>query len=146
MLAKSCKFTNKVFEYLSTLNWEQTDCSGFPLGDAWLLSTEVVARICKLLNMARSKERDVLIKSRPIRNTARILYAMLRVHNVMNEYLKLNIKNHPAISSEYVKFLADHATFKEVQGLKKKFEMVEKQVPEMDKELKKLADIVKSKQ
>jgi hypothetical protein len=64
----------------------------------------------------------------------------------MDEYLKLKIKNHPSISSEYVKCLAAHAAFKEVQGLKKKFEMVEKRVPELDKELKKLADMVKSKQ
>jgi hypothetical protein len=77
MLAKSCKFTNKVFKYLLTLNRELTNCLGFPLGDAWLLSTEVIAHICKLLNTARSEVRDVSIKSSPIRNTARILYAML---------------------------------------------------------------------
>jgi hypothetical protein len=144
MLAKSCKFTNKVFEYLTNLNRELTDRSGFPLGDAWLLSTEIVARICKSLNTTRSEVRDISIKSTPIRNTARILYAMLRVHDVMDEYMKLEIKNHPSISSEYVKFLAAHATFKEVQGLKKKFEMVEKRLPELDKEFKKLSDTVKT--
>jgi hypothetical protein len=72
------------------------------------------------------------------------LYAMLRVDDIMDEYMKLEIKNHPSISSEYVKFLVAHATFKEVQGLKKKFEMVEKRLPELDKEFKKLTEMVKS--
>jgi cell division protein ZapA (FtsZ GTPase activity inhibitor) len=67
---------------------------------------------------------------------------MLRVHDMMDEYMLLEIKNHPSISSEYVKFLAAHATFKEVQGLKKKVESVEKRVPEIDRDLKKLSDKV----
>ncbi len=61
---------------------------------------------------------------------------------MMEEYMVLEIKNHPSISSEYVKFLAAHATFKEVQGLKKKVELFEKKVPEFDRDLKKLADKV----
>jgi hypothetical protein len=142
MLSKSCKFTNKAFDYLSTLNRELTERSGFPLGDAWLLATEILARICKALNTSRSEVRDISIKSSPLRNTARILYAMLRVHDMMDEYMLLEIKNHPSISSEYVKFLAAHATFKEVQGLKKKVESVEKRVPEIDRDLKKLSDKV----
>jgi hypothetical protein len=104
MLAKSWQFTNKVFEYLSNLNRGLTNQSGFPLGDVWLLAAEVVICICKSLNTARSEVRDVSIKLSPIRNTVRILYAMLRVHDVMDEYLKLEIKNHPSISSEYVNF------------------------------------------
>jgi hypothetical protein len=142
MLSKSCKFTNKAFDYLSTLNRELTERSGFPLPDAWLLATEIIARICKALNTSRSEVRDISIKSTPLRNTARILYAMLRVHDMMEEYMVLEIKNHPSISSEYVKFLAAHATFKEVQGLKKKVELFEKKVPDFDRDLKKLADKV----
>jgi hypothetical protein len=145
MLSNSLKFTNRLFEYLSNTNREMTDCSGFPLPDAWLLSTEVVARCCKALNTARSEVRDISIKSTPLRNTARVMYAMLRVHDVMDEYLKFEIKNHPSISSEYVKFLASHALFKDVQGLKKKEEGVEKKVADPEKDIKKLNDLVKAK-
>jgi hypothetical protein len=45
---------------------------------------------------------------------ARVLYAMIWVHDVMDEYLKIEIENHPSISSEYVKFLASHASFKDM--------------------------------
>jgi hypothetical protein len=51
---------------------------------------------------------------------------MLKVHDVMGEYLKLKIKNHPSVSSEYVKFLAAHGSLKEVQLLKKRIKAVEK--------------------
>jgi hypothetical protein len=70
---------------------------------------------------------------------------MLRVHDVMDEYLTLEIKNHPSISSEYVKFLAAHATFKEVNVLTKRLESSDKRIPELEKEVKKLAELVKTK-
>jgi hypothetical protein len=145
MLAKSLLFTNKLFEYLSNTNRDLTKRSGFPPTDGWLLATEIVARVCKSLNTARSEVRDVSTKSTPLRNTARILYAMLRVHDVMDAYMVLEIKNHPSVSSEYVKFLVAHASFKEVQGLKKRFEFVDKKLPEMERDLKKLADTAKVK-
>jgi hypothetical protein len=63
----------------------------------------------------------------------------------MDEYLKLEIKNHPAISSEYVKFLASHASFKDVQGLKKTEEGIDKKIIALDKDMKKLNELMKGK-
>jgi hypothetical protein len=53
---------------------------------------------------------------------------MLKVHDVMAEYLKLKIKNHPSVSSEYVKFLAAHGLFMEVQVIKKRLKAVKKDI------------------
>jgi hypothetical protein len=145
MLSKSLQFTDKMFDYLSHTNRDLTERSGFPLSDAWLLATEIVARIFKSLNSALSDVRDILAKSSPLRNTARVLYAMLRVHDVMDEYLALEIKNHPSISSEYVKFLSAHSAYKEIQVLKKKLEAAEKRLTDMEKVFKKLPDSAKSK-
>jgi hypothetical protein len=128
-LSPASSITRPLINYLDR---ELTNHSGFPLGDTWLLATEIIAGICKVLNTSWSKVRDLLIKLTPPQNTAHILYAMLCVHDIMDEYMLLEIKNHPSISYEYVKFLAAHATFKEVQGLKKKVESVEKRVPETD--------------
>ncbi len=92
MLSKSLQFTDKMFDYLSHTNRDLTECSGFPISNAWLLATEIVALIFKSLNSACSDIQDILAKSSPLRNTAHILYAMLRVHDVMDEYLTLEIK------------------------------------------------------
>jgi hypothetical protein len=74
-----------MFNYLSTTNIDLADCAGFPLSDAWLLATKIVARICKSLNTVSSELRDLSIKLRPPRNTAHILYVVLHVHYVMDE-------------------------------------------------------------
>jgi hypothetical protein len=42
-------------------------------------------------------------------NTAKVLYTMLRTHDLVDESVQAEIKNHPIISSEYVKFLATHS-------------------------------------
>ncbi len=63
----------------------------------------------------------------------------------MDEYLALEIKNHPAISSEYVKFLSAHSAYKEIQVLKKKLETAEKRLTDIEKTFKKLPDSAKSK-
>jgi hypothetical protein len=52
---------------------------------------------------------------------------MLKAHDVMAEFSNFEIKNHPSVSSEYVKFLASQASFKDTQSLKKKIELLKKQ-------------------
>jgi hypothetical protein len=41
---------------------------------------------------------------------------------MMDEYIKLKIKNHPSISSENVNFLTAHATYKELQRSARTYE------------------------
>ena len=67
-------------------------------------------------------------------------------HDVMNEFMSHEIKNHPTVSSEYVKFLATHTAHKELQAIKKRVDMVDKKVPELEKEIKKAGDNAKSAQ
>jgi hypothetical protein len=127
MLSTSLKFVNKLFDYLTETYCNLTERSGFLITDAWLLLTEIIARVCKSLNSTRSEVQSILAKSSLIRTTARILYGMLKVHDVMAKFLKFEIKNHPSVSSEHVKFLASHGSFKEVQSMKKKrLDMMEK--------------------
>lgn len=46
------------------------------------------------------------------------------MHDVIAEYLKLEMKNHPSVSSKNVDFFvfASHASFEDVQVIKKKIE------------------------
>ncbi len=56
-------------------------------------------------------------------NATTVLWATFQTHDVMSEYLTFKFKNHPSISSEYVKFLASNsgieAVVKLTDGLKK---------------------------
>ena len=38
-------------------------------------------------------------------STAKIIYGILRAHKVMKEFMRLNLRDHPSISSEMVKFV-----------------------------------------
>jgi hypothetical protein len=111
MLSTLVKFTNELFDYLTNTYHNLTDRIGFLPNDAWLLSTEIVARICKALNSSRSEVHTISAKSSSIQTTAKILYGMLMVHDVMAEYLKFEVKNHLSVSLEYVKLLAAHGSF-----------------------------------
>ena len=136
MLSESMKFVTKLSAYMTDTCRDLTERSGFLPEDAWLLTTQVVARVFKAMNTARSEIRSVTAKSSPTRNTAKVLFALLRVHDVMKEFLGQEIKNHPSISSEYVKFLASHMGYKDVLAVKKKLEAVEKRTSDTDKEVK----------
>ena len=49
--------------------------------------------------------RDGINTRNPWASSASFLFATLKAHVVMQEFMRLNIKDHPSISSEMVKFV-----------------------------------------
>jgi uncharacterized protein YPO0396 len=49
---------------------------------------------------------------------AHVLWSCFRTHDIMATYMDVNFENHPAISAEYVKFLATNSGFDQVERLK----------------------------
>ena len=56
----------------------------------------------------------------------------------------MEIKNHPAVSSEYVKFLATHVGFNEARSIRDSVLEVDKRVARLDAEQKKMVETVKT--
>ena len=96
-------------EHMSTVVRELTTICKFPEKAAWSLATQVVDRIHKDSMAAQAGVKQLTIHMDPVRVTATILFAMLRVQDVMREHILIGIKNHPAVTSEHVKFLATHS-------------------------------------
>jgi hypothetical protein len=144
MLACSIRFLTMLCEYMSNTFKELTDISKFPKPEAWLLVTQIVARIFRDMNAAKKGIRSVHPKTSGLTNTAKTLFAMLRIHEVMREYEELEIKNHPAVSSEYVKFLATHVGFNEARSIRDSVTEVDKKVQKIDTEIKRVAEVAKS--
>ncbi len=69
---------------------------------------------------------------------------MLKIHEVMREYEELEIKNHPAVSSEYVKFLATHVGFNEARSIRVSVAEVEKMVQKADLKIKRMIESVQT--
>jgi hypothetical protein len=118
MLAASVKLLKLLMDYITTIYRNLVELSGFLPQDAWSLTTQVVRSIFIYMSNARSKIRGVSPKDSPIKNTSRVLYALLRTHTVMDEFVQHEIKNHPIVSSEYVKFLATYSPIGERRKLR----------------------------
>lgn len=85
--------------------------------------------------------KDGVVESRTTRSPlstacAHIIYASFKTHDVMSRYLEHQFKNRPAISTEYVKFLATNL------GSEKVVKLVD-QVEELKKKLTVALDKVK---
>jgi hypothetical protein len=103
-----------------------------------------VAKIFRDINAAKKGIRSVHPRTSGLTNTAKTLFAILKIHEVMREYEELEIKNHPAVSSEYVKFLATHVGFNKAQSIQDSVAEVEKKVQKNNLELKRMAEAVKA--
>jgi hypothetical protein len=125
MLGASVKFLKMLSEYLSSVYRSLTKTSGFSEEDAWSLATQVVRGMFIHLSSARSNVRGVSPKSSPVRNTAVILHALLKTHEAMAEFMRHEIKNHPVVASEYVKFLATHTPVGQMRELTAKVQSLE---------------------
>jgi hypothetical protein len=87
MLAASVKLLKLLMDYITTIYRNLVELSGFLPQDAWSLTTQVVRGIFIYMSNARSEIRGVSPKDSPIKNTSRVLYALLRTHTVMAEFV-----------------------------------------------------------
>jgi hypothetical protein len=140
MLSESVKLLKIFVEYISNLYRELTDRSGFLPEEAWGLVSQCGRRV--FLQLSKSRESLGIIHPRdsPYRNTARVLFAMLQTHDEMTKFVLAEIKNHPVISSEYVKFLASHSPMALVRRLETKMTAVESMVRSAQAEAKRAMD------
>ena len=114
MLTKTMKFLKLILNEISRVNRNLTSRSGYSLMEAWCLVTQTFRGIFVYIGKARTAIRSLSPKDPPALNTARVLHVMLRTHDLMDEFVQAEIKNHPIVSSEYVKFLATHSGRREI--------------------------------
>jgi hypothetical protein len=93
------------------------------------------------LSNVRSEVRAISPRDSATKNTAKVLYTLLRTHVVMTELVQHEIKNHPIVSSEYVKFLATHSPNGEVRKLREELKVTVLLVKSAQAEAKKAITI-----
>ena len=60
---------------------------------------------------------DGLLNSTSVSNASNVLYATFRTLDVMRVFKKHKYKNHPCISSEFVKFMASNSGLESIKKL-----------------------------
>jgi len=116
-LTTSISFTENFVKYL-TDTYESLVKAAFTKAKAWSLTTALGARVCQEVHkdsgaLARSISVTKNVSDRQKLGVS-MLWATLRSHKVMDEFSKFEFKDHPAIASEYVKFLATNSGFETV--------------------------------
>jgi hypothetical protein len=136
-LTKASAFSGALVNYLTTTYEDLTMSSGFPKKRAWALTTALGARICEEIH----KDSSALARTLSVstdetdrdRLTVLLIWATLRSHKMMDEYVQLEFKDHPTVASEYVKFLATNSGYETVAGLQSKVDSLEKEMASVKK-------------
>lgn len=104
-LIDSKEWVDLVMNFIST-SFEDTMHSGrFDEAQAWRMTCKFVKRIFSELADARVIARHGIDIEDKWTTSARFIFGTLKAHEIMEEYSRLSIKDHPSISSEMVKFI-----------------------------------------
>ena len=105
LLVDSFTMSETLYSFISS-SYEDTMHSGrFDSSQAWALTCSFVKRIFTEIGYARVIARDGVNVKDPWRTAGMFLFATLRAHVIMAEFMRLSIRDHPSISSEMVKFV-----------------------------------------
>ena len=110
MLATTCLSVSHTFLVelvrFITDTHRDLELAGFPTKSSWFLVTKLVVRIFGTdLDKVRAFMRGKMDTDQHRHLATDALWATLRTIGIMQQYLRHGIENHPAISSEYVRFL-----------------------------------------
>lgn len=134
-------FLTQLMGFIDALYQKLHSDSKFSGEQAWSLTTQILDRVCEDMYAPKEGVAEAMTIEDPSSICSHLLWACFRTHDVMKTYLDHHFENHPAISAEYVKFLATNSGFDKVEkmelavaGMKEK---VDKAIDSADKAGKK---------
>lgn len=113
-LAAACLDASEHFiaclsEYISSV-YDELKTGGYDEKKAWKLTCTLVRRIFEQLYNVQVSAKDAQSYDGVGGvTTALVVYATLKAHDVMREFVDASFENHPSIASEYVKFLTKNS-------------------------------------
>ena len=105
MLMDSFAMSDALYNFIISSYEDTMNAGKFDNKQAWTLTCSFVKRIFQELSYERVMARDGIHVDEPWSTSANFLFATMKAHRVMSEFMKLSIKDHPSISSEMVKFV-----------------------------------------
>ena len=141
-------FITQLMNYIDMIYDRLLNSSKFTSEQAWSLTTQILDRICEELYAPKEGVGGAMTIEDPESVCCHILWACFKTHDVMSGYIDKNFENHPAVSAEYVKFLAMNSGVEKVEKIESQVNgMTEKLVKALDESKKAVAkaDIASSK-
>ena len=97
--------SDSLYQFISTSFEDIMHSDKFDEVQAWSLTCRFVKRIFMEIGDVRVIARHGIDTEDKWTTAARFLFATLKAHEIMDSFMRLNIKDHPSISSEMVKFI-----------------------------------------
>lgn len=110
-------FLTQLMGFVDTIYEKLHLYSKFTAEQGWSLTTQILDRICEDLFAPKEGVAAAMTVEDPASICAHMLWSCFQTHDVMAKYMEHNFENHPAISAEYVKFLATNSGFDKVEKL-----------------------------
>lgn len=133
-LNSTVTFLTQLLGFVDAIYQKLHSDSKFSADQAWSLTTQILDRVCEDLYAPKEGVADAMTVEEPASICSHLLWACFRTHDVMKSYIDHHFENHPAISAEYVKFLATNSGFDKV-------EKMEVAVSQMKEKVEKALDI-----
>ncbi|KAL7559268.1 hypothetical protein ACA910_009043 [Epithemia clementina (nom. ined.)] len=143
MLSASLTCTQELASYIDETMLQLTKRTGYTEQKAFSLVTQVVRRFFLDLQKVRAQVYASMNVDDATRVCGWMLYGALKTHDIMDEYLRARFRNHPSVSSEYIKFMSTNSGFELVKGIQEKVDELTKQYSQSTKDVlaaKKAAD------
>ena len=136
-LDKTVSFVTTLLTFISDTHQDLTDAD-FPEEASWQLGTQLVNHIfTDDMDKLRSFVREIMDTHSREEMVGVVLWGNFEIYRMMDEYMRFGMKNHPSISSEYVKFLVINSGGRgQGDGGGDKFERLEERVTEVEKVVK----------
>jgi hypothetical protein len=96
----------------------------------WSLSTRIGVRVLEEVGQPRIGVGSLISSTNSASNASHVLYAVFRTLDVMSDFKKYKFKNHPCISSEFVKFMASNSGMDSIKKLEDRVKSLESELKE----------------
>ena len=121
-------FLTQLLALVDTIYDKLVVASKFTAEQGWSLTMKILDRICEDLFAPKEGVVVAMNVEDPGSICAHVLWSCFKTHDIMSSYLDVHFENHPAISAEYVKFLATNSGFEKVERLEAAMNGVKAQV------------------
>ena len=125
MLSDTLNFITALCEFISE-TYRNLEIAGFSKSDGWQLVSKLVHRVfAKDCHMKRGAVSEVLdVTDSRVLGTG-ILWATFATHQVMRDYMRHGIENHPSMASEYVRFLVANSGLSKIERMESRLKALE---------------------
>ena len=122
LLATTClnateTFLTQLLLFVDTIYEKLHGFSKFTTEQGWALAMQILDRICGELFSPKKGVSSAIVIEDPTNVCGHVLWSSCKTHDVMSTDMKHKFENHPAISAEYIKFLATNSGSEKVEKL-----------------------------